>query len=56
MKAEILSTTEWTVFPLISVILFVGIFVGAVFWIFRPGAKKVYDRRSQMVFEDGGER
>ena len=43
-------------FPLITAVLFFSIFVGTLFWIFRPGAKKVYDRRSQMVFEDGGER
>lgn len=56
MKGFILSQTEWTVFPLITAVLFFAIFAGALFWIFRPGAKKVYNDRSLMVFDDGGER
>ena len=58
MKQLALSMTDGgtIVFPLIAVVLFVGIFLGFLAWILRPGAKQVYAKRSLMVFEDGGER
>lgn len=53
MKAEILSRTDWLMFPLITVVLFTAIFVMAVLWVYRPGAKELYARASRMVLEDG---
>ena len=52
MKALILSQTSHLIFPLISVVLFSGIFLGAVAWIFRPGSKAKYDERSRAILDD----
>lgn len=52
MKAEILSQTDYLTYPLISVVLFVAIFTAAVLWVFRPGSREVYAKRSMMVFDD----
>ena len=52
MKALILSQTDQLIFPLITVLLFTGIFVASLIWIFRPGSKETYARRSLMVFSD----
>lgn len=52
MKADILSQTDWMIFPLISVVFFTAIFLGVIAWILRPGAGAVYAKRSQMVFDD----
>lgn len=61
MKAEILSQTDWLVFPLISVVMFVAIFVGVLLWVVRPGAREFYAARGRMVLDEvgpkeGGER
>jgi cbb3-type cytochrome oxidase subunit 3 len=38
MKSEILSRTDLLWLPELSLVLFVLVFVGALFWIFRPGS------------------
>ena len=54
MKAEILSQTDQLVFPLVAAVLFVTIFVVAVWRVLRPGAREVGDKRAALVFDDGG--
>ena len=56
MKADILSQTDVMVFPLIAVVLFVGIFIAALFWVYRPGGKAVYQRYQELPFDDEGDR
>lgn len=51
MKAAILSQTDWLVFPLIAVVMFTIIFASVLLWIMRPGARSVYQARSEMVFD-----
>lgn len=52
MKALILSQTDLLIYPLVTVVLFVGIYLASLLWIFRPGSKEAYARRSLMVFSD----
>lgn len=52
MKALILSETPHLIFPLISVVLFTGIFVAVVAWVMRPGSKAEYARRSAAILDD----
>lgn len=52
MKAETLSQTDVMILPLIAVVLFVGIFIAAVAWVFRPGGKVVYARHEALPFDD----
>lgn len=53
MMKEFINETDHLIFPLISVIMFVTMFVMALFWVYRRGGREVYARRSQMVFNDG---
>lgn len=52
MKSEILSRTDLLLLPELSLVLFVLVFVGAVFWIFRPGSAAAYERRAQLPLDD----
>jgi hypothetical protein len=54
MKAEILSQTDHLVFPLVAAVLFVTIFVVAVWRVLRPGARQACAERAALVFDDGG--
>ena len=52
MKSDLISRTELLVLPEITLILFCLLFLGAVFWIFRPGAREAYAERSLMPLDD----
>jgi len=52
MKNEILSRTDLLFLPEISLVVFVLIFFGALLWIFRPGSKETYERRSRLPLVD----
>jgi cbb3-type cytochrome oxidase subunit 3 len=52
VKALILSQTDLLIYPLVTVVLFTGIYLASLVWIFRPGSKEAYASRSQMVFSD----
>ena len=53
MKADILSRTDLVFLAEISVTLFVLIFVLAVLWAYRRGAKVQYEARAYMPLDDG---
>ncbi|MCA9705399.1 MAG: cbb3-type cytochrome c oxidase subunit 3 [Myxococcales bacterium] len=52
MKTEILSRTDLLFLPELSLVIFGLIFVGALVWIFRPGAAAAYERRSRLPLVD----
>ena len=52
MKADVLSLSEFAYLAQISIVIFMGVFLGAIYWIFRPGAKQAYAARSQMPLDD----
>ncbi len=52
MMSETLSRTDLLLFPLVTVVLFVAMFAGAVLWICRRGAREIYADRSRLVFDD----
>lgn len=52
MKSEILSRTDLLFLPELSLVLFALVFVGALVWIFRPGANAAYERRAQLPLRD----
>ena len=52
MKSFALSRTDLLVLPEIALVLFLMVFVGALIWIFRPGSKNTYDRRSLLPLTD----
>ena len=53
MKAEILSATDLTILPEISVLIFVGVFLGAIYRAYRPSAKTAYDHLARLALDDG---
>lgn len=53
MKAEILSATDLTILPEISVLIFVGVFLGAIYRAYRPSAKTAYDHLARLAIDDG---
>jgi cbb3-type cytochrome oxidase subunit 3 len=52
MKADILSLTDFAFLAQISTLIFVGVFLGAIYWMFRPGAKQAYESRARMPLDD----
>jgi len=52
MKSDILSRTELLFLPELSLLIFMLVFIGALVWIFRPGAAKAYERRAQLPLVD----
>jgi cbb3-type cytochrome oxidase subunit 3 len=52
MKADILALSEFAFLAQISIVIFMSVFLGAIYWIFRPGATQTYAARSQMPLDD----
>jgi hypothetical protein len=42
MIREFLSHVHWSVLPVISMLLFMAVFFGALIWVFRKESKEVY--------------
>jgi cbb3-type cytochrome oxidase subunit 3 len=51
MKALVLSRTDLLFLPEIALFIFLAVFVGALAWMFRPGAKRFYQERSSMPLD-----
>jgi cbb3-type cytochrome oxidase subunit 3 len=41
-----------TVAPAVALLLFMGIFIGVLVWIFRPGSRAQYDHEARLPLED----
>lgn len=54
MMREVLSQFPFTTLVLTGQLIFFSIFVGALFWVFRPGSKRTYQHLENLPFE--GER
>lgn len=52
MKSDILSMSEYAYLAEISIVIFMAVFLGALYWIFRPGAKQAYAARATMPLDD----
>lgn len=55
MNGFVLSQTDLLVLPLIAVVMFFTLFVAALAWVMRPGAREAYAARSRLALEDGVE-
>lgn len=53
MKAEVMGMTDMATLPVVAVLIFFGVFLGALFMVLRPGAKAIYERRAMLVLNDG---
>lgn len=52
MKSDIASLSELAFLAEIALVIFVSVFLGAIYWILRPGAARVYAARAQMPLDD----
>lgn len=52
MKGEVLSLSEFAFLGEIAVLMFVGIFLGALYLVLRPGAKAHYEPHRSMPLDD----
>ena len=44
------TVAGWT--GILRLLLFVGLFVGILVWVFRPGARKSYDEQAQIPLRE----
>lgn len=52
MKADMLSLSEYAVLGEIGLLIFMAVFLGAIYWMFRPGAKQAYDECARLPLDD----
>ena len=55
MKSEVLAGFDWTILSNLALILFLGLFLSMVIWIFRKGSKKIYQEAADMPLNEEGE-
>ncbi|NVB40601.1 cbb3-type cytochrome c oxidase subunit 3 [Pseudenhygromyxa sp. WMMC2535] len=52
MKNDILSLSEYAYLAEISIVIFVSVFLGALYRILRPGAREAYEAMASMPLDD----
>ncbi len=52
MLREMFASGNFTLWGIISLVIFFVVFVGTIVWIFRKGAKRQYDYMSQLPLEN----
>jgi len=55
MIREALSHLHWTTLPIISMMMFVGVFLGVLLWVYRRESGKVYHEMEQLPLENNAE-
>jgi cbb3-type cytochrome oxidase subunit 3 len=48
---ELVSVTR-----VIGIVVFLGLFLGMLVWVFRPGSRRIYDAGAQIPFADDTQR
>lgn len=51
MIRETLSHLHWSVLPVVSMLMFVSVFVGVLFWVNRKESKKIYQQMENIPNE-----
>ena len=52
MIREFLSHLHWTTLPIITMLMFMGVFFGAVLWVYRRQSTAVYHEASRLPLQD----
>lgn len=52
MKADVLSLSEFAYLGQISLLIFLGVFLGALYRVLRPGAKQAYAELESLPLAD----
>jgi len=53
MLRDLISNSDFTIWPEISVVMFLAAFVGIFLWTYRRKAVKHYERMGRLALEDG---
>lgn len=53
MIRETLAQLHWSTLPVISMLLFMAVFMGAWIWVYRKGSGKIYEEVSRLPLEGG---
>ncbi len=53
MKSQVLSNFAWTDLTVVAFLIFLGLFIFAVYWTFRKGSKDFYDNVGNLPFDEG---
>jgi cbb3-type cytochrome oxidase subunit 3 len=53
MKQLVLQSWNAPYLSVVALIIFISVFIGAVFWVFRKDSKVIYDEISNLVFDEG---
>lgn len=51
MIRSYLANLHWSVLPVVSMGLFIAVFLGVVIWVNRKGSDKVYNQMKNIVLE-----
>ena len=54
MIREAIGALHWSYLPVISMFMFLSIFLGSLIWVFRKGSKEVYSELSQLPLAEEG--
>jgi|LakMenEpi03Aug12_release.lakeMendotaPanAssembly.Ray.scaffolds.fasta_scaffold3690609_1 hypothetical protein len=52
MIREFLSHVHWSALPIVSMLLFIAVFVGAVVWVFRKESSEVYAELGNLPLDE----
>jgi cbb3-type cytochrome oxidase subunit 3 len=55
MIREFIGHLHWSALPVISMVLFMGVFVGALLWVFRKESGEVYSELSLLPLVEKGD-
>lgn len=56
MKQSVLAGFDWTILTNLALIIFLSLFIGILFWVFRKGSSKIYQKASNVPFASEGEK
>ncbi|MBS1958558.1 MAG: cbb3-type cytochrome c oxidase subunit 3 [Bdellovibrionales bacterium] len=51
MIRDVLSQLHWSTLPIVSMLLFASVFVGAVIWVYRKNSKAIYEEASLLPLD-----
>jgi len=51
IRSILMETGSWG--AALGLIVFLALFAGMLFWVFRPGSKREYERSAAMPLDDG---
>lgn len=52
MIREWLSHLHWSTLPILTMMMYIAVFVGALFWVFRKKSSEIYAQASRLPLEE----